>query len=102
MGRLEGQSTLDYPIKKDSIIMTTRIWTQENTVAEALELPLGCYAADLGFLCQQSVSPDDVLTAAQAFKDSETPVTVASQSALLVKAQEQGLALTDWAKLVLV
>lgn len=80
-----------------------KIWTQDNTVAEALELPEGRMAADLGFLVQQSVSPDNVLIAAQAFKDSGEPITVATQAALIVKAQEQEIAFTDWAsKLVLV
>jgi hypothetical protein len=74
-----------------------QVWTQDNTVQEALQLPVGSYAADFGFLVQQSVNPKHVLEAAQAFKESNTEVMVASQAGLLVKAQEAGLAFETWA-----
>ena len=82
---------------------TQKIWTQNDSIEAALNLPEGRYAADFGFLVQQSVSPDNVIEAAQAFKESGKEVMVASQSALLVKAQEEGIAFQDWAStLVLV
>lgn len=80
--------------------MTTKIWkTTENSVEDALNLPEGSFAADFGFWVEQSVSPDRVLEAATAFKEQEVEVTVASQAALIVKAQEKDIAFTDWAKL---
>ena len=74
-----------------------KIWTQNNTIEEALSLPEGSYAADFGFLVQQSVNPDHVLIAAQAIKENNIECTVASQAGLLVKAQESKVAFTDWA-----
>lgn len=80
--------------------MTTRIWTTtKNTVEEALSLPEGKIAANFGFWVQQSVSPDSVLEAATILKEKEIEVTVASQAALIVKAQKEGIAFEDWAEL---
>ena len=74
-----------------------QVWTQDNTVQEALQLPVGSYAADFGFLVQQSVNPEHVLEAAQAFKTSGNDIVVASQAGLMVKAQETGIAFQSWA-----
>ncbi len=78
--------------------MSFKVWnSQVNTIEQALDLPKGSYAADFGFLVQQSVDPNHVLEAAQAVKDSGEPITVATQAKLMVVAQEKGLAFTTWA-----
>lgn len=79
----------------------TKIWTQNNTIEEALSLPEGSYAADFGFLVQQSVSPDSTLTAAQTIIDNQIQCTVASQAAIIVKAKESGVAFQNWADIKL-
>jgi hypothetical protein len=64
---------------------------------QALELPQGSYAADFGFLVEQSVNPDHVLEAAQAIKNAECDVKAATQAKVMFLAQDKGLAFTDWA-----
>lgn len=77
---------------------TLKVWDSKiNNAAQSLELPEGRYAADFGFLVEQSVNPDYVLGAAQSIIESGESVTVASQAKLMVLAQEKGLAFTDWA-----
>jgi hypothetical protein len=77
------------------------VWNSlKNTVDEALSLPEGGFAADFGFLVEQSVSPDMVLEVVTELKEKQIDVTVASQSGILVKAKEKGL-LENWAALVL-
>ena len=74
-----------------------KVWNQSNSVEEAFELPEGRYGADFGFVVEQSISPHHVLEAATAIKESGKACTVASQAQLIVKAQEMGVAFTDWA-----
>ncbi len=57
----------------------TTIWTQDGTIAEALNLP----SAGADF--------EDVTIAAQAIKDSGVSVLVASQEGLIEAAQSLGL-----------
>jgi hypothetical protein len=76
-----------------------KVWTQNNTVEEALSLPKGRYCADFGFRVEQSVEPDHVLLAAQALIDGNIQVTVASQAAIIVKAKQAGVAFENWAEL---
>ena len=59
---------------------TTTIWTQDSTIAQALGLPEGRYAANFGFLVQQSVSPEHTMLAAQAIKQSGQSVMVVTQA----------------------
>ena len=77
------------------------LWTNEKTIEDALTLPEGRYCADFGIRIEQSVAPDRVIEAAQAIKNAGVQVTVATQAAILVKAQELGVAFTDWAPLKL-
>jgi hypothetical protein len=80
--------------------MAIKIWNSATNVAEdALELPQGRIAADVGFWVEQDVNPDDVLEAAQAVIDAKVEVKVASQAKLLVVAQEKGLALQTWGEI---
>lgn len=78
-----------------------KVWTQNNTVEEALSLPEGRYCADFGFKVEQSVEPDHVLLAAQAIIDNKIQCTVASQAAIIVKAKQAGVAFDSWAELSL-
>jgi hypothetical protein len=73
--------------------------SQTNTIEEALDLPKGSYAANFGFLVEQSVNPEHVLEAAEAIKNHEINAIVASQAGLICKAQELGVAFQDWAEL---
>jgi len=95
--------------------MTTTIWTQSGTIAEALGLPEGryaadvwveqganpehTYAADVGLWVEQDVDPEHTMIAANAIKNSGEEVMVATQAGLIVKAQELGVAFTDWCPL---
>lgn len=79
-----------------------KVWTQNNSVEEALSLPEGTYCANFGFLVQQSVEPDYVLMAAQAIIDNNIQCTVASQAAIIVKAKQAGVAFDTWAELSLI
>lgn len=76
-----------------------KVWTQNNTVEEALSLPEGRYCADFGFRIAQSVERDHVLLAAQALIDNKIQTTVASQAGIIVKARQAGVAFEDWAEL---
>ena len=77
------------------------VWNSlQNTANEALNLPKGSFAADFGFLVEQSVSPGMVIEAVTELREKQIDITVASQSGILVKAKEEGL-LEDWAELVL-
>ena len=77
-----------------------KVWkSTENKSIDALELPTGRYAANFGFLCEQSVSPDQTLTAAEAIIESGNEVVAVSQAGLICKAQELEVAFTDWAPL---
>jgi hypothetical protein len=77
------------------------VWNSlKNTVDEALRLPEGSFAADFGFLVEQSVSPDTVLEVVTELQEKQIDITVASQSGILVKAKEKGL-LESWTRLVL-
>jgi hypothetical protein len=75
------------------------IWTQNDSVEKALELPKGRYAANFGFWVEQSVNPEYVLIASQSIVDNKIQCTVASQAGLIVKAQQAGVAFSDWAEL---
>jgi hypothetical protein len=75
------------------------IWTENNTVEEALNLSKGRYAANYGFFVEQSVSPALVLLAAQAIVDNKISCTIASQAGIIVKAQEAGVAFKDLSEL---
>lgn len=78
------------------------IWTENNTVEEALNLREGTYCADFGFLVQQSVDSYHVILAAQAIIDNKISCTVASQAEIIVKAKQAGVAFKDWAELKIV
>ena len=75
------------------------MFTQNSSIESVNQLPVGRYAADFGFLVEQSVNPENVLIAAQALLNSKQEFVVASQAGLLVKAQQMGLAFEDWAPL---
>ena len=80
--------------------MSIKVWNSTvNAAEDALELPKGRIAADVGFWVEQSVDPDDVLEAAQALVDAAIEVKVASQAKLLVVAQQKGLALQEWGEI---
>ena len=79
-----------------------KVWTQSNSSEEALSLPKGTYCANFGFLVQQSVEPDYVLMAAQAIIDNNIQCTAASQAAIIVQAQQSGVAFESWAELRLI
>ena len=80
-----------------------KVWTQNNSVEQALSLPKGRYCANFASLCfQQSVEPDYVLMAAQAIIDNNIQCTVASQAAIIVKASQAGVAFDTWAELSLI
>lgn len=77
----------------------TKTWNSlTNTVDDALNLPKGRFAADFGFHVEQSVNLEDLLSVVSELKEKQINITTATQSGILVKAQEQGL-LSDWAKL---
>lgn len=79
-----------------------KTWNPIQGKAEgALDLLEGRYAADIGFMVEQSVQSDHVLEAAQALADAKTNKVFASQAGVIVKAQELGLAFQDWGKLTL-
>ncbi len=76
------------------------IWNSKtNTVEDAFNLPQGRYAANFGFLVEQSVNPEHVLDAASSIKESGLDCLAASQAGLICKAQELGVAFQDWAEL---
>lgn len=72
------------------------IFTHESKAADALTLPAGRYAANLGFLVEQSVNPEHVLEAATALLGSNQEFAVASQTGVIVKAQKMGVAFGEW------
>lgn len=70
-----------------------KIWNSTvNAIDDAFNLPEGRYAANVGILVEQSVSPDHVLKAATAIKQSGLEVVVGSQAGIICKSQELGLA----------
>jgi hypothetical protein len=80
--------------------MILKIWNSTaNSVEDALELPKGSYAANVGFWVQQSVTPEYTLRAARAVIDGGFDVKCASQAGLYVKAQELGADFTTWGEL---
>jgi hypothetical protein len=80
--------------------MSIKIWeSNQNTLAEALELPEGRYVADFGINIEQSVEPHHTLEAAKAFVDNGIEIIVASQAQLIVEAQKNQIAFQDWAPL---
>ena len=79
------------------------VWkSTDNSPEQALDLPKGSFAADFGFLVQQSVEPDHVLEAALALVETGKSVVAASQAKIIVAAQENGVAFTDWAPLKMI
>lgn len=77
------------------------VWNSlKNTAEDALSLPEGSFAADFGFLVEQSVNPETILTTVTELKEKQIEIIAASQSGILVKAQENGL-LSNWARLVI-
>lgn len=80
----------------------TKIWTQNNTLEEALSLPKGSYAADFDFLVEQTVKPEQTITAAQAIIDNNIQCYVASQAAIIVEAKKNKVAFDNWTNIELV
>lgn len=77
-----------------------KIWDSTIHKAEqSLEIPKGRYVADFGILIEQTVNPNDVLLAAKALIKAETKVKAATQSKILVAAQESGVAFSNWAEI---
>ena len=80
--------------------MSLKVWNStKNGVEDALDLPKGSYAANVGFWVQQSVTPEYTLRAAQAIIDGGFDVNCASQAGLYVKAQELGVNFQNWGEL---
>ena len=76
------------------------IWNSlKNTAEEALALPEGDFAANFGFLVQQSVNQDDLIDLVEELKAKKIDITSATQGGIMVKAQKAGL-LQNWAELV--
>lgn len=77
---------------------TLRVWNSlNNTAEEALELAEGYYVADFGGLpVQQSVDADHTLEAAQALIDAGIELKATTQAKIIVTAQQQRVAFTDW------
>ena len=78
---------------------TSNVWTIEQDAESALNLKEGSYAANFGFLCEQSVIPEHVIEAAEAFKKAGCGRKVYSQAGLIVAAQEEGLCFGSWSPL---
>lgn len=80
-----------------------KIWTQNNSVEDALNLPEGSYAVNLGFWIQQSVEPRHTAEAAKAIlkvcQENGETYEGYTQSELIVDAQNRGIAFSDWGEL---
>lgn len=76
-----------------------QVFTHQSDLSELSTLPKGRYIANVGFNVEQSATPDRVMEAVTALKESGKEFAVASQAALIVKAQDLGVAFQDWGKL---
>ena len=73
------------------------VWEKGDSLSQALDLPVGRYYADFGFLVEQSVEPHQLQEAVEAVNKSDQDGSFVSQSQTLVFAQEKGLAFDSWA-----
>lgn len=81
----------------------------DNTLKEALDLPLGRIAVDMGITVEGFIRPNDTLVAGCALKDfyleypyDDSVLTVATQAELIVKARELELAFTEFPEFILI
>jgi len=72
------------------------MWTQNNTNEEALNLPLGNYAANFGFYVQQTVRAKQTIEAANFLKENNIECKVHSQAEIIVLAAKKGC-FSHWA-----